>query len=50
MSADWVRELRDNCLEHAVPFFFRQWGGVFKKKTGRRLDNRTWDQMPAPIR
>ena len=50
MNADWVRDLRDNCLQHGIPFFFKQWGGVFKKKTGRRLDNRTWDQMPEPIR
>jgi len=43
MEADWVR---DNCLESKVPFFFKQWGGVFKKKTGRILDHRIWDQMP----
>ena len=46
MKADWVREIRDNCLEHEVPFFFKQWGGVFKKRTGRTLDNQVWDQMP----
>ena len=46
MEADWVRNIRDNCLENEVPFFFKQWGGVFKKQTGRTLDNRTWDQMP----
>ena len=46
MEADWVRDIRDNCLESNVPFFFKQWGGVFKKKTGRMLDHRTWDQMP----
>ena len=49
MEADWVRELRDNCVQHDVPFFFKQWGGVFKKRTGRTLDNRTWDQMPESI-
>ena len=43
---DWVREIRDNCLQHNVLFFFKQWGGVFKKKTGRTLDNEIWDQMP----
>lgn len=48
MEADWVRDIRDNCLQHNVPFFFKQWGGVFKKKTGRMLDNRIWDQMPEP--
>ncbi len=46
MSADWVRDIRDNCLTSEVPFFFKQWGGVFKKRNGRALDNRTWDQMP----
>ena len=46
MQPSWVREIRDNCLQHRVPFFFKQWGGVFKKKTGRTLDNEIWDQMP----
>ncbi len=46
MHADWVREIRDACVEAAVPFFFKQWGGVFKKQTGRTLDGRTWDEMP----
>ena len=46
MEADWVRSIRDLCLLNDVPFFFKQWGGVFKKKTGRTLDNKTWDQMP----
>ncbi len=49
MEADWVREIRDNCFQHDVPFFFKQWGGVFKKRTGRTLDDRTWEQMPAPV-
>ena len=49
MEADWVRSIRDLCLESDVPFFFKQWGGVFKKKTGRTLDNQTWDQMPPPF-
>ncbi|HUA83418.1 MAG TPA: selenocysteine-specific translation elongation factor [Bryobacteraceae bacterium] len=31
-----------------VAFFFKQWGGVFKKKTGRELERRTWDEMPTP--
>lgn len=46
MQAEWVRNIRDNCVRNNVPFFFKQWGGVFKKKTGRILDNRTWDQLP----
>jgi protein gp37 len=43
---DWVREIRDQCQEQAVPFFFKQWGGVFKKRAGRELDGRTWEQFP----
>ncbi len=46
ISPDWVRDIRDNCLMNKVPFFFKQWGGVFKKRTGRMLDGRTWDEMP----
>ena len=48
MEADWARSLRDQCVEAGVPFFFKQWGGVHKKQTGRLLDGRTWDQMPRP--
>ena len=43
---DWVAHIRDQCLEAQVPFFFKQWGGAFKKTTGRTLQGRTWDQMP----
>jgi protein gp37 len=43
----WVSDLRDQCLNAAVPFFFKQWGGVQKKKTGRTLEGRTWDEMPV---
>ena len=49
MEADWVREIRDNCVNSGTPFFFKQWGGVFKKKTGRVLDDRTWDEMPEAL-
>lgn len=42
----WVRTLRDRCRKEAVPFFFKQWGGPQKSKTGRTLDGRTWDAMP----
>ena len=47
MEAGWVRDIRDNCLRNGIPFFFKQWGGVFKKKTGRTLDGRTWNQKPV---
>lgn len=46
MSPQWVADLRDQCLVQRVPFFFKQWGGINKKKTGRLLDGRTWDEMP----
>jgi protein gp37 len=47
MNSDWVTEIRDQCLDAGAAFFFKQWGGVQKKKTGRLLDGRTWDGMPA---
>ena len=46
MRVRWVRQIRDQCVKNEVPFFFKQWGGVFKKRHGRILDDRTWDQMP----
>jgi protein gp37 len=48
MDPAWVLEIRDQCLEASVPFFFKQWGGTRKKKAGRELEGRTWDEMPAP--
>ena len=47
MHPDWVRDLREQCVESGVPFFFKQWGGVNKKKAGRTLDGQTWDEMPS---
>jgi protein gp37 len=46
IQPEWVRNIRDQCLRAHVPFFFKQWGGTNKKKTGRMLDNRTWDELP----
>jgi protein gp37 len=43
----WVTDLRDQCSVAGVPFFFKQWGGVHKKRKGRTLEGRTWDEMPA---
>lgn len=43
----WVLEIRDQCRQAGVAFFFKQWGGRNKKKTGRLLEGRTWDEMPA---
>jgi len=48
MDAEWVTGIRDQCLTAGVSFFFKQWGGVQKKRTGRTLEGRTWDEMPAP--
>ncbi len=47
MAASWVRSIREQCRKADVPFFFKQWGGVWKKKSGRLLDGRTWDEMPV---
>jgi len=47
ISPEWVRDIRDQCLAANVPFFFKQWGGVNKKKAGRILDGQIWDQMPV---
>lgn len=47
MKKQWVLEIRDQCQTAKVPFFFKQWGGVNKKKTGRELQGRTWDEMPT---
>lgn len=49
MRVEWVRDVRDRCRSAGVPFFFKQWGGVFKKSAGRRLDGRTWDQLPRSV-
>jgi protein gp37 len=44
---DWVRDLREQCVEEEVSFFFKQWGGRTPKTGGRELDGRTWDEMPT---
>jgi protein gp37 len=48
MNVEWVTEIRDQCLAARVPFFFKQWGGTNKKKAGRLLEGRLWDEMPNP--
>ena len=50
MSEEWVTEIRDQCLKAGVAFYFKQWGGVFKKRNGRDLEGRTWDEMPDRAR
>jgi protein gp37 len=46
---EWVTDIRDQCVAVHVPFFFKQWGGVRKKRAGRALEGRTWDEMPANL-
>jgi protein gp37 len=47
MEESWVVDIRRQCKRARVPFFFKQWGGTNKKRAGRLLDGRTWDEMPA---
>lgn len=46
MKPEWVREVRDQCVEAKVPFFFKQWGGLRPKAGGRLLDGHEWSQFP----
>jgi protein gp37 len=46
MDPEWVREIRAACLKYGTAFFFKQWGGKNKKKTGRTLDGKTWSEFP----
>jgi protein gp37 len=47
MSEEWVLDILDQCKSAGVKFFFKQWGGTNKKKTGRLLLDQTWDEMPC---
>ena len=47
MDGMWAVDIRDQCQKAKVSFFFKQWGGVNKKKAGRQLEGRTWDEMPV---
>ncbi len=49
MEIDWVLDIKDQCQEKNIPFFFKQWGGTNKKKTGRLLEGKTWDAMPERV-
>jgi len=46
MEPEWVLEIKEQCMKAGVPFFFKQWGGFNKKKAGRLLEGRTWDELP----
>ena len=47
IAESWVWDIRQQCLAQGVAFFFKQWGGVNKKKSGRQLGGRTYDEMPV---
>lgn len=49
MHRDWVVNIQRQCESSKTAFFFKQWGGVNKKKTGRELDGRTYDEMPISL-
>jgi protein gp37 len=49
LKREWVTSIRDQCSDAGVPFFFKQWGGVRKKRAGRELDGQTYDGFPARI-
>ena len=46
MEPSWVSDIKQQCENSHVPFFFKQWGGVFKKRNGRKLEGKTWDELP----
>ena len=50
MIKDWVIDLKNMCQQQDVPFFFKQWGGINKKKTGRLLEGKIWDEMPFELK
>jgi protein gp37 len=47
MNVDWVQQIEDRCRAYGTAFFFKQWGGINKKATGRMLNGQTYDEMPA---
>jgi protein gp37 len=49
MHIDWARDIRDQCAEQDVAFFFKQWGGFRPKTGGRDLDGRQWNELPMPV-
>lgn len=50
MKKSWVIDIHNQCQEKRVPFFFKQWGGINKRRAGRELEGRTWDEMPLLLR
>ncbi len=49
MNKDWVMDIKNQCQREKIPFFFKQWGGINKKKAGRKLEGRIWDETPSLI-
>jgi protein gp37 len=49
LAKEWVVDIKDQCLAVHIPFFFKQWGGIKRKRNGRVLQGRTWDEMPAQV-
>jgi protein gp37 len=49
MRKEWVTNIKEQCERVNIPFFFKQWGGINKKKSGRMLEGRTWDDMPPVV-
>ena len=47
IKKDWVVDIKNQCQREEIPFFFKQWGGFNKKKAGRELDGRIWNETPA---
>lgn len=51
IKPQWIREIRNYCIDADIPFFFKQWGGFNKKKSGRILDGKIWNETPSlPVR
>lgn len=46
LKREWVESILDQCRDAEIPFFFKQWGGVRKDLTGRKLHGKTYDEMP----
>ena len=49
VKEEWITEVRDQCVDAGVAFFFKQWGGRTPKSGGRELDGTTWDELPTPL-
>ena len=47
MKKDWVVDIKNQCQSGKIPFFFKQWGGINKKKAGRELEGRIWSETPS---